>query len=77
MGYCERCGDCGTTITEALKVSKRDRVCGDCWERRGWLVKHGKGLPQDRFGKIQRAMAYKTGTAKRQILRLQAEYPSL
>ena len=54
MNYHEKCGDCGGSITLG-------RICDDCWEHRGWLVKHGKGLPQARFRKIQRAMATRTG----------------
>lgn len=73
MEYFDRCGDCGCEIKEC-KVSKRHNVCDECWERRGWLVTNGTKLYTDpRFQKIQRSMAHHTGTAKRQILKLQQE----
>lgn len=66
----ERCNDCGAEIREASD-SSRDDVCGECWERRKWLVQHMTELPLDKVQKIQRAMAAKRGTAKRQIKALQ------
>ena len=73
MTYFDRCGDCGCDIKER-RISKRHNVCDGCWENRGWLVEHMKSLPLDKFQHIQRSMAYHTGTAKRQIIKLQSEF---
>ena len=71
--FYERCSDCGGDVKER-KQSKRDTICDECWERRVWLVSRLSVYENDpRFHKIQRAMAYRTGTAKRQILALQKE----
>lgn len=74
--YYDRCGDCGGDIKES-KVSKRHNVCDDCWGRRGWIVEHMNDvvswIGMADFQKLQRSMAYKTGTAKRKIVKLMAE----
>jgi len=75
--YYERCGDCGGAIIEN-KVSSRLTVCDECWERRGWIVKNMTKIAEyfgmAEFTKLQRSMAYKSGTAKRKILKWQSEY---
>jgi DNA-directed RNA polymerase subunit RPC12/RpoP len=65
----ERCGDCGQAVIERKK-SRRESICDECWERREWLVKNLKTMPIKEFQAIQKSMAYKTGTAKRKILKL-------
>jgi len=69
----ERCGDCGEAVLER-KISGLTKVCDECWERRGWLVDNaGKYSKDGRFQKIQRSMGYHSGTAKKQIIKLQQE----
>ena len=71
--FYERCGDCGGDVKER-KQSKRNKICDECWERREWLVSRLSVYETDpRFHKVQQAMAYQTGTAKRRILALQKE----
>jgi len=70
--YYPRCGDCGGAIEER-KVSKRESICDDCWERRGWLLENREIIGMAEFKKIQSVMAHHTGTAKRRILKLQKE----
>ncbi len=78
--YYDRCGDCGRYIKQR-EVSKWHKVCDECWERRGWFVAHINeiitliGLLK--FQKLQRDMAYHSGTAKRQIIKLQKEMDCL
>jgi hypothetical protein len=68
----ERCGDCGNAVIDR-KISKRQNICDECWERRAWLVRNIALGVDPRFHKIQRAMANHTGTAKRQIIKWQSE----
>jgi len=76
--YQERCGDCGGDVGEQ-KVSKRSDTCDDCWERRRWVVtnlnKITKYFGMKDFQALQRSMAYRTGTAKRKILKMMKELP--
>ncbi len=74
MKYYERCGDCGGDIKER-KISKRERVCDECWERRGWVVNNHSKIVE-RFGlaefqKMQRVMGRHSGTARRRIKKWQ------
>ena len=78
MRYLERCGDCGSDIGER-KTSKRTNICDDCWERRDWVVTNLNKITEyfgmKEFQALQRSMAYKTGTAKRKILKMVKELP--
>jgi len=78
MRYIERCGDCGGDVGER-QVSKRESICDGCWERRGWIVTHLNEITEyfgmKEFQTLQRSMAYKTGTAKRKIIKMMKELP--
>ena len=74
----ERCGDCGGDVGER-KTSKRLSICDDCWERRDWVVTNLNKITEyfgmKEFQALQRSMAYKTGTAKRKIIKMVKELP--
>ena len=78
MIFIERCGDCGGDVGER-KTSKRRSICDDCWERRGWIVTNLNKITEyfgmKEFQALQRSMAYKTGTAKRKIIKMMKELP--
>ena len=79
MRYIERCGDCGGDVGER-KISKRHNICDDCWTRRGWIVTNLNKITEyfgmKEFEALQRSMAYKTGIAKRKILKMIKELPA-
>lgn len=78
MRYVQRCGDCDGDIGER-KTSKRPSICDDCWERRDWIVTNLNKITEyfgmREFQALQRSMAYKTGTAKRKIIKMMLELP--
>ena len=71
--YWGKCSDCGGDIKEPSLPHRRD-ICDTCWDNRGWLLENRVMIGMVEFQKIQRSMAYKTGTAKRKILKMQALY---
>lgn len=79
MHFQEHCGDCGEEVGEQ-KVSKRLNICDGCWERRDWVVTNMNRIVEyfgvKDFQALQRSMAYKTGIAKRKIIKMAKELPS-
>ena len=79
MRFSERCGDCGQEVGEQKVLGHRQDVCDSCWERRGWIVTNMSNITEyfgmKEFQALQRSMAYKTGTAKRKIVKMMKELP--
>ena len=62
----DKCNDCGDELTKENtgKGSRRD-VCNSCWDNRMWLVNNAPRANPEVFRKIQKAMGYGRGTAKK------------
>ncbi len=67
--YWGKCGDCGGEVGERKHQGRRD-ICDGCWENRQWLLGNRELIGIAEFQKIQRAMGYHRGTAKRRIEKL-------